>query len=171
MKKKKVIQKDLNQLMVGSEFDYSHKIGRIFAHAMIALHHGAGLPILYMFFFIQLFMFLIVEKALMLRFYRKLENRAPYIRQYIIHSLVVIMMFHLFRTIDIIGSGDIFTKKYSETSGVKSGTIESYYVPNETTYIERMTAIHGIPYLCIAVIFTVFYVLIWWSHKRCIRKV
>ena len=85
LKSTRVIQKDLNRLYLGVELDYSHKIGRLLAHAFICFYHGAGLPILYLVFFFHITVFYLIEKALVLKIYRKFENQIPYIRQFIIH--------------------------------------------------------------------------------------
>lgn len=171
-KSKKVIQKDLNKLYVGREFDYSHKIGRLLAHTLIAFHHGSGLPALYLLNAINLVIFVNIEKALVLRFYRKMEIVAPYIRQYLIHCILLVIMFHCFRSIDLLGSEDIFPTSYVETIGLKSGTLLYYYVAEPMDYTDRMVSVQGIGYLILAILVFIFYVLIWWSHRiRCLKKI
>jgi hypothetical protein len=164
-KSKQILQKDLNNVVVGAELDYSHKFGRLMAHAAIAYYHGVGLPVLYLLFLGYIGMFVMAEKALMLRFYRKLEIQAPYVRQYIIHCLLLMLMFHYFRTIDLLGAGEVFPDKYKAQATVKSGTIKSVYIPEETKYAKKLGMPQGIPYLLFAIIVTIYYVLIWWSHK------
>ena len=164
-KSKQILQKDLNNVVIGAELDYSHKFGRLMAHAAIAYYHGVGLPVLYLLFLGYIGMFVMAEKALMLRFYRKLEIQAPYVRQYIIHCLLLMLMFHYFRTIDLLGAGEIFPDKYKAQATVKSGTIKSVYIPEETKYAKKLGMPQGIPYLLFAIIVTIYYVLIWWSHK------
>lgn len=53
LRSQRVIQKDLNALFLGAELEYSHKVGRLLAHAFICFFHGAGMPLLYPLFFIQ----------------------------------------------------------------------------------------------------------------------
>lgn len=146
--------------------DYSHKIGRLMAHAFIAFYHGPGLPILYVFFFVQLGLFLLIEKALMLRYYRKLIHFEAYIRQYLIHVLLLMLMFHFFRTIDVLGSEEIFPSSYSETIGLKSGTLTYYYEPHSKTYGERLILPQGIGYFLFALIVAAFYIVCWWTHRQ-----
>jgi hypothetical protein len=165
-KKKITIQKKLNKIYAGVEFDYSHKIGRLMAHAAIAIYHGAGLPILYLFFMAHFALFMIIEKALMLKFYRKLEHQAPYFRQYIIHVLLVMLLLHLFRTVDVIGAEDVFPDSYSQELVIKSGTLLYVYLPKTKTYFERLVLKQGIGYFLFIIFLTIHYALIWWSHRK-----
>ena len=164
-KKRATIQKRMNEVMVGRELEYSHKIGRLMAHAAITLHHGAGLPILYLFFFIHIALFLIIEKAMMLKFYRKMEIQTAYLRQYLIHVFLIILMFHFFRTIDVLGSEDIFPDSYSQDIALKSGTLLYYNKPTEQNYTGRIALGQGIGYLLLAILMTIHYILIWWAHR------
>jgi len=63
-------------------------------HAMIVFYHGVSLPILYIIFFVHIAIFLIIEKAMMLRFYRKMDAKTAWIRQFIIHTLFLTLLFH-----------------------------------------------------------------------------
>ena len=72
-KKKHLLQKDLNKLFLGKEFDYSHKIGRLLGHAWIVYFLGAGLPLLFPIFCVHLALFFTFEKLYILKFYRKMD--------------------------------------------------------------------------------------------------
>lgn len=135
------------------------------AHAYITFYHGAGIPILYVFFFLQLGIFILTEKALLLKFYKKFNNIEPYIRQYIIHSLLVMLFLHMFRTINILGSDEIFPDKIKETLGLKSGTLLYFYTADDVSYTGRLILPSGIAYLLFSIALGVFYGLIWWSHR------
>lgn len=136
------------------------------AHAFIAFYHGPALPILYVFFFMHIGVFMLVEKLLMLKFYRRFEHIQPYIRQYLIHVVLLMLFFHFFRAIDILGSEEIFPKSYEEKLGLKSGTLLYYYEPKENKYADKLVLPQGIIYFLFAIVLTVFYILIWWSHRK-----
>jgi len=165
------MQKELNQLHVGRHLDYSHKIGRILAHMMICYYHGSGLPVLYLIFFVHLLIFYFTEKLLILRFYRKMEEKYPYVRQFLLHSFVFMFMFHLFRAIDLYGAEEIFPNSYYEDICLKRGTLLTCYLPKKLYYVSRMKLMQGALFLTIAVCLTVFYILTWFAHKRCLKKV
>lgn len=151
--------------MVGNELDYSHKIGRLMAHAFIAFYHGPALPILYLFFFAQIGIFLMIEKHMMLKFYKRFEHIQPYVRQYLIHVLLCMLFFHFFRAIDVLGSEEIFPNSIKEVLGLKSGTLLYYYTSSELTYGDKIILPQGILYFLLAIGLTIFYCLIWWSHR------
>lgn len=170
--KRQVLQKELNKVWIGPDLDYSHKIGRILGHGFIAFYHGPGIPLLYLLFFLQIAMFVVVEKALMVRIYKRFEHIDPYVRQYIIHVILFMLMFHYFRTIEILGSEEIFPSSHYETLGLKSGTLLYYYEPNENTYGDKIILAQGICYFLLALATTAFYAIIWWTHRRfCLSKV
>lgn len=141
------------------------------AHAYIAFYHGPGLPILYVLFVIQLGLFLMTEKFLLLKFYKKFNHIEPYVRQFIIHSILIMLFIHMFRAIDILGSEEIFPDEVKETIGLKSGTLLYYYTSDKTSYMDRLLLPAGIAYLLFSIGLAVFYALIWWSHRaNCIGK-
>lgn len=80
--------------MVGYELDYSHKIGRLMAYAWFTIVHGTAMPFLYILFFIHLLSFYMIEKWLMLKFYRKMDLQAAWIRDFLIHTLFLIVIWH-----------------------------------------------------------------------------
>lgn len=163
---KQILQKDLNKVWVGPELDYSHKIGRILGHAFIVFYHGPGIPLLYLLFFAQIGIFILIEKALMLRIYKRFEHIEAYIRQYIIHVILLMLVFHYFRAIDVFGAEEIFPFSYSETLGIKSGTLLYYYEPDEMAYAEKIILPQGIGYFLLAIFTAIFYAIIWWTHRR-----
>jgi len=164
--KRAVLQKQLDNAIVGREYDYSHKLGRILAHAYIAFYHGSGLPILYVFLFIQVGIFILTEKFLLLKFYKKFNHIEPYVRQFIIHTILAMLFVHMFRAIAILGSQEIFPDKVKETLGLKNGTLLFFYTADDKSYSGRLALPAGIAYLIISLMLTVLYSLIWWSHRQ-----
>jgi hypothetical protein len=56
-KRNAVLQKDISDVSVRLEFDYSHKIGRLLAHLFIVILLGPGVPLLVIIFAIHLLLF------------------------------------------------------------------------------------------------------------------
>lgn len=59
--KKNILQKDLNKLYEGKEYDYSHKFGRLIGHAFVTYFIGPGVPLLYLIYSGHLVIFLMIE--------------------------------------------------------------------------------------------------------------
>ena len=167
----KVIQKDLNKLFVGQKLDYSHKIGRLMGHAFICVYHGVSIPMLYLYFVIMISMFFAIEKFMMLKFYRKMELQTAWIRQFLIHVLYLAIIFHSFRAIDVLGSEDLFPENFKQSVAIKNGTLVNYYKANKRDYLNRMFSISGYPYLFIAILTFIVYIVSWWSHKKLISSI
>lgn len=82
-----ILQKELDEASKGAFLNYSHKIGRLMAHLLVAFMLSPGLPLLSMIFFTYLLIYCAIEKAMVLKFYRKMENISAYIRQFTIQVL------------------------------------------------------------------------------------
>ena len=164
-KKNCVVQKELNEVMVGPEYEYSHKIGRIFAHIFIVFLYGPGLPLLYMILFSHLLIFWCWEKALLLKFYSKIELITTYARGFSIHILWFIYLTSCIMTISIYGSEDIFPTDTENTFAISKMTIVSYNKPISRTYGNKITLETGIPYLILAIISILLYTFLWFVHK------
>ena len=83
-KRKAVLQKEINYAMQGEELDYAHKIGRLLSHAFIAFLLSPGLPLLPLMLMVHLLTYYVLEKYLILNFYRKMVPITLYLRQYTI---------------------------------------------------------------------------------------
>lgn len=80
-------------------------------------------------------------------------------------------MFHCFRTINLFGSEEIFTNSYyTETCTVSSISL-SCYIPTKLSYNQRVKSSQGVGYLIIAILAIIYYLLIFFAHKKCIKKI
>ena len=159
------IQKDLNKLLAGIELDYSYKIGRLMGHLFIVFYLGSGLPLLYCIFWAYLLLYWVIEKLMIVKFYKRMKLKSIYIRQFISQSLWVIFFVSLFRSILILGSEDIFPTTIEAKSGVYSGSTVTYYSPKSRSFGDKMILSTGIPFTILIIVFPILYWFMWWIHK------
>ena len=157
IRKKSYLQKDLNKILLGKEYDYSHKIGRLLGHAWIVYFFGAGIPLLFAIFSVHLALFFTLEKFYVLKFYRKMEAISCYFKTYVIYILIFIFLSGCFNGIRIFGNPEIFPTSYNTAIGTRSGKTVTYYNPKSRTFLDKLLLKTGIAYLVIAIICVCLY--------------
>lgn len=97
--------------MLGPEFSYYFRFGRILGYMAITMFYSYGVPLLPVILFVYLFTNYHFDKCLLLKFYKRITNLEPNIAKYLFHSMAALLFIHIWAAAFMLGSEDIFPSK------------------------------------------------------------
>ena len=172
-RRKWVIQKELEDTLRRKQFDFTHKIPYLLGLLTIVMFFVGGIPIIIVIFMFYFLVYFWIEKAMILKFYRKpihLEETALRFSDY---CMIVILTMHLFNSIIMYGTADIFPIDTVKVDGVRKGYSTSYYIPKPQSFIEKFGNQYNVMFLILLILILIFLILafifrnkLWWRKFK-----
>ena len=154
------LQKDLNKLTAGEQYDFSHKLGSLLGYTWIVYLYSSGVPMLMPLFCVYILTFFAFEKTLLLKFYSKMDPITCYLKGYLNLILILIFMTGCMGGISVFGNSDIFPTDYELTDMTVDGETASVFEPEARTFWDKLIIETGIIYMLLMLFCTLLYLRI-----------
>ena len=161
---KKVLKKDYIQLYQGEQFPIDFRFAEIFVNTFIALFYSSGMPILYFFTFLHLFLCFWIDKLLILRYYRKPADFDLKVAKFYLHIAVFGIIFHCLFAIWVFGNPDYIADASKSWLSGFSEFVNNMFKSGEGNFwfdlLQRTTQPHNILIFLFLVVLVGSYVVI-----------
>lgn len=120
-----VMQSDLNQLYVGPRFDVTERYPQLLNILFFAMTYSTGMPLMLLFALLFFSLSYLVDRFLLLRFYRRPPQRDERLQRTVNRILPYALLVHLAMAVWMLGSTELFgidTLSPALQSSVKRGT-------------------------------------------------
>jgi len=160
LRKKKILQVDLNNLYEGPTFDLGFHYAKTLAFVFVCFTYSGGLPLLLPLITFFLFMQYWMNKYLVLRSYKKPPYFDSNVNERALQILPIALMFHLAFSLWCYGAPDIFTSDSTATESQIASTVADYLDFGQgNKYYQRATSETGLPFLVFLCVFVVYGVM------------
>jgi hypothetical protein len=151
-----VIQKDYENLFSRKEFDFTHTMPYLLGLLTIVMYFVGGMPFLVLIFALYALAYFWIEKLLVLKFYKKPKNLDEIAMRFADYILLGIFVMHLFSSIVMFGTADVFPQDTEIVEGLRKGFTTNYYVPVDVSLMAKFGIVTNMPHLALILLMVVF---------------
>jgi len=157
LRKKKILQVDLNKLYEGPTFDLGFHYAKTLAFVFVCFAYSGGLPLLLPIITFFLFMQYWMNKYLVLRAYKRPPYYDSNLNERALRILPAALLIHLAFSLWCYGAPDIFTTDSTSTETQIEQSVASYLdFGQDNKYYLRATSETGLPFLVFLCVFVIY---------------